>query len=923
MTFPDAPLDVRAELLILGAWADVTPWLDHGPVSTGRGHPDESTTVSPSTQHLTLSNTDYRFSAQNPTSPYYPWLVRNTQCRISVPSDQPYLRLEMTPGYASCPWAPALGITGDLDARIDVQLTDWTGCELCGIWGSPGSQSWVLALDPGGWPRLYWSTTGSDVRSARATARLPAGRVVLRAALAVATGTVTFYTAAGGGADAGPWTQLGSPAVTGATSVYAAGVQLAAGGAVGLTQGMYGRVYEMELRSGIGGTVVARPVFSAQAPYVTSFVDAEGNTWRGFSTTPASTQEITDRDYRAHCEVPEWPQHAPPVDPGGTQPRAVTVPVQGGGLLRRLSQRNNAVSSAMRRAWTITGTQYLAGYWPMEDGAGAQSLASGTGGPAAAFSGALQLGANSDFACSAALPVISEATIVARVPAWGGTWSGNQVSWLMEVPSAGEFNGAEMARVATGGTIAHAVITYGTGGLLTVKMLSASGSVLASGSSLAYDVDGQRLLVVLSLSPDGAGGIDWTLTYFNAANPDFSAFQATGTVASASVGPVASVTICGGGQLTGTVFGHLAVQAAADNAAQAGGPLGAWQGEAAGDRFARLCEEEGVQFRGGGDLSATIAMGAQSRQTLASLLQECADASRGTWYELRQQLGWGFIPPGGLYNQPAAVALTYAADNIGEWAADPVEDDQAIVNDVTVSQSSGGTSARQYAAPGQPVSGGRLSTLPPPSGAGTYDDSQSYNVWQASDLASIAAWMVHVGTADEPRYPGLVLDLSNRALAPLYWQLLALDIGRRLTVSSPPGYLGPNPVSQLAVQLDEEIWYDRHVITMTGVPSRPWLVAQEGAATGRADTDGSTLAGAATATATTLSVATAAGVPLWATGSGLSADISVAGERMTVTAISGSSSPQSFTVTRSVNGVVKSQASGVVVALWDSPVAAL
>jgi hypothetical protein len=71
-----------------------------------------------------------------------------------------------------------------------------------------------------------------------------------------------------------------------------------------------------------------------------------------------------------------------------------------------------------------------------------------------------------------------------------------------------------------------------------------------------------------------------------------------------------------------------------------------------------------------------------------------------------------------------------------------------------------------------------------------------------------------------------------------------------------------------------------------------------------------------------MQVDTAAGSPLWdTTASGF--DIGVAGERMTVTAISGSSSPQAFTVTRSVNGVVKAQSSGAPVALWNTPVAAL
>jgi hypothetical protein len=52
-------------------------------------------------------------------------------------------------------------------------------------------------------------------------------------------------------------------------------------------------------------------------------------------------------------------------------------------------------------------------------------------------------------------------------------------------------------------------------------------------------------------------------------------------------------------------------------------------------------------------------------------------------------------------------------------------------------------------------------------------------------------------------------------------------------------------------------------------------------------------------------------------------DVAIAGERITVTGITGSSSPQAFGVIRSVNGVVKAQAAGAAVSLFRTPVAAL
>jgi hypothetical protein len=94
---------------------------------------------------------------------------------------------------------------------------------------------------------------------------------------------------------------------------------------------------------------------------------------------------------------------------------------------------------------------------------------------------------------------------------------------------------------------------------------------------------------------------------------------------------------------------------------------------------------------------------------------------------------------------------------------------------------------------------------------------------------------------------------------------------------------------------------------------------------GYADTDGSTLAAGVTSSAVTLSVATTtAGSPLWTTTAGdFPFDILIAGEQLTVTNITGASSPQSFTVTRSVNGVVKAQMAGADMRLFHAPVAAL
>ncbi|WP_460067401.1 hypothetical protein [Streptomyces sp. YKOK-I1] len=100
----------------------------------------------------------------------------------------------------------------------------------------------------------------------------------------------------------------------------------------------------------------------------------------------------------------------------------------------------------------------------------------------------------------------------------------------------------------------------------------------------------------------------------------------------------------------------------------------------------------------------------------------------------------------------------------------------------------------------------------------------------------------------------------------------------------------------------------------------------EGESPVRVDTDGSQLAAGATSTATSLSVAVTAG-NLWATSAAYPTEfpfnVLIGGEEMRVDAITGASSPQTWTVVRSVNGIVKAQTANTVVRLAENPIGAL
>ena len=104
-------------------------------------------------------------------------------------------------------------------------------------------------------------------------------------------------------------------------------------------------------------------------------------------------------------------------------------------------------------------------------------------------------------------------------------------------------------------------------------------------------------------------------------------------------------------------------------------------------------------------------------------------------------------------------------------------------------------------------------------------------------------------------------------------------------------------------------------------PESPHHTAVYGTAVGDAaesrwSSDGSTLGAGVDATETALTVVTMTG-PLWTTAAARYPMAGrLRGEKITVTAVSGTTSPQTFTVTRSVNGVTLTHPAGTTFELW-------
>lgn len=189
--------------------------------------------------------------------------------------------------FASTPDHASLDDPNDIDLRVDATTT-WSGTQrgLLSKYGITGDQrSFLFTIEGTGRLRLIRSSDGSSTTQLTSTVAVPisTGRLAVRVTLDVDNGagghTATFYTSASG--VAGPWVQLGSPiTVAGVITNFIGTANLEVGSwSNGGSGRLVGQVHAAQMRSSIGGAIVANPDFSAQSPGTTNFVDSTGKTW--------------------------------------------------------------------------------------------------------------------------------------------------------------------------------------------------------------------------------------------------------------------------------------------------------------------------------------------------------------------------------------------------------------------------------------------------------------------------------------------------------------------------------------------------------------------------------------------------------------------------------------------------------------------
>lgn len=621
-----------------------------------------------------------------------------------------------------------------------------------------------------------------------------------------------------------------------------------------------------------------------------------------------------DKSYRFWGEVASWPQNW---DITGVD---VWVELEAAGLLRRMQQGSAPIGSTLYLA-LASGTlaNPIRAYWPCEDASDATSIASATDGVQnMVISGAPTLASNSGFVCSNPLPVMNTTgTFTGTIPAYP-TPVATMIRFLLALPSGGATTGQLLCSATGTGSIKRWEIYYTTtgGGSVGLRGRDATGTSVLDITSGADALDGQLAQISAELVQNGSN-IDCVLYTMIAGSP--SAGGINGTATSQTVGVLNGLAVSGA--QAATTIGHVRVQTstvAPDDIFDLPFQLTAYAGDSAADRIGRLCREAGIPFHLAGDSRDTVTVGAQSNSSRLALITEAVLADGGILYERLDTLGLTYRTRVSLENQAAGLALSYSGNQLSE-VPKPVDDDQYTRNDIVVSRSRG-SSARAT------QTDGPMSVLDPPSGVGRYDDSVTLNLYTDDDLADQAGWRLHLGTVNEARYPQISINLAHPTFTgstTLPIQALGIGMGDRIAISGMPSW-SPDDVSQLCLGTSEAIDQFQHRITYNCRPESPFRTGVlDDATLGRLDTGGSALAVAAGPSDTTLTVSVTSG-PLWTTSAGdFPFDAVVAGERVTVTNISGASSPQTFTVTRSVNGVSKTLPVGSDVRLYQPLILAL
>jgi hypothetical protein len=877
------------------------------------GQADEHGEYEPTEISGILDNRDDDYSFADPASSAWGKIGKGTRARVRVGDNRTHLYIPgIADGRSATPDSAGLSITGDIDIRFDVRPITWRPvitAPFISKWSNSvaNQYAWTFYLNTDGTLRFAFSPTGAAgaILFRTSTVAVPAssGRLAVRVTLDVNNGaaghTVTFYTAPDIN---GSWTQLGSTVVTaGTTSIFDNALDVSIGAAAdgGYTFANTGwqemKVYAAQIRSSIGGTIVANPDFTELSDPEVPFVDSAGRTW-----TTYPTASVIDTSVRGTGATMDWVPHW---DETGY---AAEMSFRAGGITEQLGRGTERPRSSMY--WDLSQRSNIVAFWPLEDPSGSTSFESGVVGVDPALPEGSFTPGNSD-AFAATQPGVtiesgSDSGVIGTVPAYS-PGARQRVFAMISVPDNGVSSLAQLLNFYCTGTVKRMSVNIDTSGNLQLIMRDVDGNAVLTSGLIAFEMNGEPKVVTVLVEQVGAN-IEWLLGVFVPGRVSLSFTD--GTLNSRTYGRF-TMAQCGlSPDLNGTGYNMLTVinnDVDGDLWDIMRYALVGWAGETALNRQIRRCEEHGVAMLPIGDPDRSEPMGPQGVHSLIDEFDECGVTELGFYGERRDGYGLMSRDRTGLYNQTPALTLDMRDGVVINPFVSPF-DTQGVRNDVTVSRRNG-SSFRAV------KTEGTHSTADPPEGiGGSFPSTPQVNTQFDERLADQATFRLHLGTTDRPRVPSLEIEMEHHE--DLVDDVLSLRPGDIILLQNtgdltgmPPGDLRLIFLGSYDTFTAEDEDYSWHVV-LNCAPGDPWTIGTigTGADGQKANTDGSSVASTnfVSGTSTTLLVNVDAG-PRWVTAVGeFPFTINADGVHLTVTGITGTSNPQSFAVSSTVpNGV--------------------
>lgn len=458
-------------------------------------------------------------------------------------------------------------------------------------------------------------------------------------------------------------------------------------------------------------------------------------------------------------------------------------------------------------------------------------------------------------------------------------------------------------KTSSSSTLLWALYLVDNGNLFISNGTNATGSGGFTGTQVSFGANGQVYYLQLQMTTNGSGSnVTVDAMKFDGTSGGFT-WNATGSTTGYCtyvnwIGPNINSTD------TPIMETHMTIQNAQQSVLTMATFYQGNPGESVSSRMTRIANAANIPITiytaTNPETSTNPAdtMGGQFFDSTSSLLRECEATGVGRLYD-GLNAGLTYVPRVLRMSQQPSLTLDVTQGAV-IMPFQPVYDDQQIYNQATVSRRNGSSVTYTDNASAAQI--------------GVYSNSYSTNQEDDSALLLAAQWYTNLGTPEGYRYPTFSFDLEKQPSLIPSW--LNCFPACRMDVTNISTVRGQHPAGTVRNVLEgwtETIGQFRWHVDANCSSYEPWKVVTLAAATGttldtvgRYESDGSTIVSSVAFGGTSLSVATPSG-PLW-TQSSVTADdfpltIAVNGIPVTVTAISGASSPQTFTVLPLAHGV--------------------